>query len=197
MDETQAILRLKKGDWTGLETLVRAHQLPALHAAYLIVQDHALAQDIVQDAFLTASQRIAQFDETRPFRPWFLRSVVNASIKAAKRQTRFISLNGHDNIETEEMAKWLTDPNANLEAFVETNETRQAVRYALKKLTPKQRAVLVMRFYLGMTMDEITRELGSSLPAVKWSLHAARARLRQLLHSLHDENQPFPTDEKK
>lgn len=187
MDETQAIMRLKRGDWSGLETLVCTHQLPALHAAYLIVQDQALAQDIVQEAFLTASQRIAQFDETRPFRPWFLRSVVNAALKAAKRQTRFISLNGHDNSETEEMAKWLTDPSADLEAFIETNETRQTVRYALRKLTPKQRAVLVMRFYLDMTTDEITRELGSSVTAVKWSLHAARERLRQLLHPFNDE----------
>lgn len=187
MDETQAIMRLKKGDWTGLETLVHHHQLPALHAAYLIVQDHALAQDLVQEAFLTASQRIAQFDETRPFRPWFLRSVINAALKATKRQTRFISLNGHDTAETDEMAKWLADPDADLETFIETNETRQTVRYALKKLTPKQRAVLVMRFYLGMTADEITRELGSSLPAVKWSLHAGRERLRQLLQSFNDE----------
>ena len=59
MDELQAIMRLKKGDWTGLETLVKNHQLPALHAAYMIVQDHTLAQDIVQEAFITASQRIA------------------------------------------------------------------------------------------------------------------------------------------
>jgi RNA polymerase sigma-70 factor (ECF subfamily) len=197
MDEKQAIVCLKQGDWNGLEVLVRAYQLQALHAAYLIVQDHDLAQDIVQEAFLTISQKIAQFDATRPFRPWFLRSVVNASIKAAKRQSRFISLNGDDPEEHAKLVEWLADPNAHLEDFVETNETRRAVRKALLKLTPKQRAVLVMRFYLGMTNQEITNEMGSSVTAVKWSLHAARDRLRKLLHPFRNETQPFPMDEQE
>ena len=204
MDEKQAIGRLKKGDLSGLEVLVREYQLQALHAAVLIVQDHDLAQDIVQDAFLTMSRKIAQYDATRPFRPWFLRSVVNASIKVAKRQTRFISLNGYDSAVAEEMGKWLVDPDAQLEDFVETNETRQTVRKALLKLTPKQRAVVVMRFYLGMTTPEITKELGSSTPAVKWSLHAARKRLRRLLQPLRsgtsdksDHPSSYPVDDRE
>ena len=47
MDERQAIARLKQGDLGGLEFLVRTYQLQALHAAYLIVQDRDLAEDIV------------------------------------------------------------------------------------------------------------------------------------------------------
>lgn len=197
MDEKQAIARLKQGDLSGLELLVREYQLQALHAAYLIVQDHDLALDIVQDTFLTASQRIAQFDADRPFRPWFLRSVVNASIKASRRQSRFISLDRHDHAEAKETAKWLADPDANLEDFFETDETRQTVWKALLKLTPKQRAVLVMRYYLDMTTHEITREMDSSTAAVKWSLHAARDRLRKLLHPFRNESQPFPMDEQE
>ncbi len=85
---------MKLGDWGGLEPLVRAYQTQALYAAYLIVQDHASAEDLVQEAFLTAYLKIRQFDETRPFRAWFLKSVVNAAIKAARRQNRLSSLNG-------------------------------------------------------------------------------------------------------
>ena len=58
----------------------------AIRAAYLIVRDRALAEDLVQTAFLRAYDRIGQFDPSRPFAPWFLRSVVNDAVKAAMRR---------------------------------------------------------------------------------------------------------------
>lgn len=72
MEESRAIDRLRRGDVAGLEFLVRQYQIPALRAAYLITRDSALAQDVVQAAFLKAYERISQFDPNRPFGPWFL-----------------------------------------------------------------------------------------------------------------------------
>ena len=82
MEEQKAIARLKRGDISGLEALVRKYQVQAVRAAYLIIRDRALAEDIVQAAFLRAYERIGQFDAGRPFGPWFLRSVVNDAVKA-------------------------------------------------------------------------------------------------------------------
>ena len=76
MDEKQAITRLKLCDLNALEVLVDLHQLKALRTACLIVGDRALAEDIVQNAFIRAGERIEQFDSQRPFEPWFLRSVI-------------------------------------------------------------------------------------------------------------------------
>jgi RNA polymerase sigma-70 factor (ECF subfamily) len=84
MEERQAIARLQRGDIGGLEVLVKQYQVQAVQTACLIVQDKALAEDIVQNAFITVAEKIHQFDSQKPFAPWFLRSVVNASIKAAK-----------------------------------------------------------------------------------------------------------------
>lgn len=68
MDEHDVIARLKGGDIAGLELLVRRYQAEAIHAAYLIARDRALAEDLVQAAFLRVYERIAQFDATRrPF----------------------------------------------------------------------------------------------------------------------------------
>ena len=64
LEEQQAISRLKQGDLGGLEILVRHYQVKAVYAAYLIVRDLKLAEDIVQSAFLQAAQKIHQFDET-------------------------------------------------------------------------------------------------------------------------------------
>ncbi|MEO8609830.1 MAG: sigma factor [Chloroflexota bacterium] len=66
MNENQAIKRLKRGDINGLETLVRQHQVRAVRTAYLITQDRALAEDVVQAAFVRAYQHIDQFDVSRP-----------------------------------------------------------------------------------------------------------------------------------
>ena len=83
MEERRAVERLKTGDIGGLEALVRSHQTRAVRAAYLILRDRALAEDVVQAAFVRAYERIASFDEGRPFGPWFMKVVVNDAIKAA------------------------------------------------------------------------------------------------------------------
>jgi RNA polymerase sigma-70 factor (ECF subfamily) len=96
LDEKQAVAHLKQGDPRGLETLVYQYQLQALRAACLIVSDQALAEDIVQAAFIRAGERIGQFDSQRPFGPWFLRSVVNDALKAVDGRKRFVSLDAID-----------------------------------------------------------------------------------------------------
>jgi RNA polymerase sigma-70 factor (ECF subfamily) len=181
MDERQAIAKMKAGDWEGLEPLVHAFQTQALHAAYLIVQDRALAEDVVQEAFLNAYLKIVQFDDNRPFRPWFLKSVVNAAIKAARRQNRQVSLNRDDQDKAAGLLDRLVSGNPAPEDWVVTEETRRAVRIALAQLTPAQRAAVVMRHYLEMSAEEMAVETDSSVATVKWRLHAARRRLREIL----------------
>ena len=92
MDEKTAIQRLKNGDISGLEFLVARHQVKAVRTAWLITRDLGLAEDIVQEAFIHAFHAIHGFDAKRPFEPWFLRSVVNASVKTMQRSARQIQM---------------------------------------------------------------------------------------------------------
>ena len=92
MEEAEAIARLKQGDISGLETLVCRFQVQAVRTAFLITRDRALAEDIVQAAFVRAYECIELFDAGRPFGPWFLRMVVNDAIKTAARRERHVSL---------------------------------------------------------------------------------------------------------
>ena len=179
MDEKQAVARLKHNDPAGLEALVRLYQVKAVYAAYLIVRDRSLAEDVVQAAFLRAYERIGQFDETRPFGPWFLRSVVNGAIDAARQLDRMISLDQED--ETGQPSGWLAADSPCPEDFVETAETRQAVRCALDQLTAEQRAAIVLRHFLDMSENEMTLHLQRPPSTIKWRLHEARKRLRALL----------------
>ena len=184
MEERDAIARLKQGDIEGLEPLVRRYQVQAVRAAYLIVHDRDLAQDIVQSAFLRVYERIAQFDAARPFGPWFLRSVVNDAVKAAARCQRQIPLEGGSEAEGASLLGLLSDPSPGPADLVEAAETRQAVWAALGQLPPAQRAAIVLRYYLGLGETEMAAELACPPGTVKWRLYAARKRLRELLYPL-------------
>ncbi|MBL8057829.1 MAG: sigma-70 family RNA polymerase sigma factor [Anaerolineales bacterium] len=184
MEERQALARLRRGDLAGLEPLVRAHQLRAVRAAALIVRDRALAEDLVQAAFLRAAERIAQLDPGRPFGPWFLRSVVNDALKAAARRERQVSLDDEPDEGGAGLAGHLADPALDPAALAELAETRQAVWAALGRLSPRQRAAVVLRYYLELDEAEVAARLQAAPGTIKWHLHQARARLRQLLHPL-------------
>ena len=190
LDEHEAITRLKSGDISGLETLVRQHQLQALRAAYLITQDRALAEDVVQTAFLRTYQRIEQFDADRPFAPWFLRSVVNAAIQTAQKQDRQFSLDEavQDNDANLTFADLIPDAAPGLDERLEQAEMQQAVRLALQLLSPEQRAVVVLCYYLGLSEDEMSDQINIPSGTVKWRLHAARKRLRGLLDTFRGKS---------
>ena len=174
MEEREAVERLKRGDIGGLETLVRQHQVRAVRTAYLITQDRALAEDIVQAAFLRAYERIGQFDAGRPFGPWFTRSVVNDAIKASQRRGRQVSLESGTRAS-------LTDTSPTPAEQAEAAEIRNQVRAALAQLPTGQRAAIVLRYYLAYSEAEMAETLNVPPGTVKWRLHQARKRLRTLL----------------
>jgi RNA polymerase sigma-70 factor (ECF subfamily) len=196
LDEQQAISRLKQGDLGGLEILVRHYQVKAVYAAYLIVRDLKLAEDIVQSAFLQAAQKIHQFDARRPFGAWFLRSVVNAAIKADKQQRRFVPLDHHENEDNDPLIDWLLDPKPDPEQVIETEETRQMVWKAMEQLSAEQRAAIIMRHFLEMNETEMTSMLGRPLTTIRWWLRTARNRLRGMLQSFWQVDHPGE-DERK
>jgi RNA polymerase sigma-70 factor, ECF subfamily len=175
----QAIRRLKRGDLGGLECLIARYQEKALRAAFLITHDEPMAEDVVQDAFVCFYQRANYFDETRPFEPYFLRSVVNTALNCMKREKRSESFPEEDCSGLDD----LLERAASVEEQVEFNGLKWQIADALTKLSPRQRAAIVQRYYLEMSEHEMAEALDSPPGTVKWLLSAARDRLRSLLGS--------------
>jgi RNA polymerase sigma-70 factor (ECF subfamily) len=180
--ELEAVARLREGDVGGLEVLVRRYQVRAVRAAHLIVGDPALAQDVVQDAFVRAYEHIGRFDPERSFEPWFMRIVINGSITAASRKRRRV----HREVPLETAgtrgAVEAADREPSPHELAERAELRKRVLEVLDGLPPAQRAVVVQRYYLGMSEAEMSGG-GSSPPGtIKWRLHAARKKLSEILH---------------
>lgn len=186
MEDRIAISRLKQGDLSGLETLIKRYQVQAVHAAYAIVFDRALAEDIAQTAFVKVAERIHQFDEERRFGPWFFRIVVNDAIKAAKKQKTILSLDEQSNGPVAKLANWLTDPNLEPEQWVEQKEIRENILKALQRLSPEGRAVIVMRYFLEMSEADMVTKMDRPLSTIKWWLREARKRLKILIGSRPD-----------
>ena len=186
MDEQQAIQRLKKGDISGLEFLVARYQVKAVRTAFLITRDTSLAEDIVQDAFIQAFRAIRGFDATRPFEPWFMRSVVNASVKMMQRSARQIQFGEEAD---ESVFEELIVRVESVESQVESSLAQNQLWDAMQKLSPRQRAVIVQRYFLEMSEAEMAQEAGSAAGTVKWLLNAARKRLRSLLTDAHQRSE--------
>jgi RNA polymerase sigma-70 factor (ECF subfamily) len=178
MDEHQAIQRLKNGDIGGLEFLVARHQVKAVRTAYLITRDLGLAEDVVQDSFLQAFRSINGFDSTRLFEPWFMRSVVNASVKMMQRSAKQVEVGDEAD---ESLFAELAARVESVEEQVESIEVQNQIWDAMQKLSPRQRAVIVQRYFLEMSEKEMAEEAGSAVGTVKWMLNAARERLRGLI----------------
>ena len=175
--ESDAITRLKRGDIGGLEVLVQLYQSKALESACLITRDYAMAEDLVQSAFLRIYERIHQLDSSRPFGPWFIRSVVNSALNAVTG----IPVASLD-IETDEGVEFLS-PAPDMQDTFEAAETREEIFAALEQLPPRQRAAIVLRYYLDLSDKEIAASLEVPPGTVRRRLHDARQRLKHLLPS--------------
>ncbi len=178
MEDREAIRRMKNGEIGGLERLVTKYQVRAVRAAFLVTHDEALAEDVVQDTFIRLYQRINRFDETRAFAPYLMRSVVNAALNAMRRNGKAVSFDAEPaQLET------LLEEAASVESQVEFSQLSAKILQALAKLSPRQRAVIVQRYYLEMSEQEMAMTLNVASGTIKWLLHAARNRLRDLLAS--------------
>ncbi|MBK9924959.1 MAG: RNA polymerase sigma factor [Anaerolineales bacterium] len=182
MNEQEAILQLKQGNIAALEFLVSRYQVKAVRTAYLITRDSGLAEDVVQDCFVHVFRSIRGFDGTRPFEPWFMRSVVNASVKIMQRSARQIEI-GDD--ADESIFAELVSRVESVEEQVESIEVQNEIWNAMQKLSPRQMAVVVQRYFLEMSEKEMADESDSAIGTVKWTLNAARERLRGLLGDTH------------
>ena len=184
--EREAIARLKAGDIGGLELLVKLYQVEALEAACLITHDYAMAEDVVQSAFLRAYECIDQFDSSRRFRPWFLRSVLNSALNATTSVSQShtpldqaVNLRHGDGSESKVVG--IPGHGAGPEQLFEAAETREEIFDALEKLSPGQRAAVVLRYYLDLSDTEVSHSLHIPPGTVRRRLHDARQRLRLLL----------------
>jgi RNA polymerase sigma-70 factor, ECF subfamily len=135
----------QRGSADAVEELFRRHWPGAHRAAWLVVHDAAAAEDIAQEAFLSALRALHRFDRRRPLAPWLHRIVVNRAIDFARARAL-----------RREAAADAAEPVAPDAPSALDDE----LLAALAALGPEQRAVVVLRHLLGYAPGEIAAMLG-------------------------------------
>ncbi len=182
--ETALVERLRRGEDTAFEELLRTHSGRLLAVARRLLGNEEDARDAVQDAFLSAFRNIDRFDGQSALGTWLHRIAVNAAL------TRLRSRRRHPEKPIEELLPTFLedghqarpprdwpDPSAALQR----GETRDAVRRHIQELPEDYRTVLLLRDIEEMDTEETARLLGLTQGAVKTRLHRARQALRALL----------------
>lgn len=148
-----------------------SRQQALLRTAYLVTGDPHRAQDLVQDALTKVALRWSRLRSGDP-EAYARRIVVRDNVSWWRRWRREV----------------LAGPVPESAARVDGDEVerRLVLASALRRLTPKQRAVLVLRFYEDLTEAETAAQLGVSVGTVKSQCHAALARLRSAAPELVD-----------
>jgi RNA polymerase sigma-70 factor (ECF subfamily) len=161
----QALIRgILAGSEADLEALFRRYWPRAYRAAFLVVHDHAAAEDIAQEAFLAAIRRLDRFDRRRRFGPWLSTIVINRAIDWARARTARREAGGEA-------------PDIPSPPETPVGRYSQEVLSALASLSPEHRAVIVLRYLLEYSPGEIAKAL--DLPR-----GTVNSRLRRGLDSL-------------
>ncbi len=184
-EEAELVARLRAGDDDAYATLVKQQAGRMLAVARRMLGSEEDAQDVVQEAFLSAFKAIDRFEGTSRLSTWLHRIVVNAAlmkIRASKRRPEtpieellptFLE-DGHLAVMPAGWKKTAQD-------VLESKETRAMVRGFIDELPEPYRNVLLLRDIEGLDTKETADLLEVSPNAVKIRLHRARLALRTLL----------------
>jgi RNA polymerase sigma-70 factor (ECF subfamily) len=175
--------RVRAGDISAYDTLVRKYERQLFRIAQHITQNREDAEDVMQDAFLKAYEKLDQFQGNSKFYTWLVRIAVNESLmRLRKRRTgRMVSID--EDLETDEgtvprdLADWAPDPEQN---YTQT-ELGNILEKTIKGLPPGFKVVFELRDVQGLSTEDTAEALGLSVPAVKSRLLRARLQLRERL----------------
>ncbi len=170
----ELVRRAKKGDAAAAQVLVEGSWVPVCRYVMRLGVSPSEAEDLAQDVFLKVFRSIDSFVPGTNFRAWLLRIATNCFIDGARRRTARPEVAAGE--------PGLRVPaQENPGRAAELRALEGAVDQALQALPETERAVLVLRVYDGLSHREIARIVGKSETTVRWHLHQARKRLRELL----------------
>lgn len=171
------IERAKAGDSAAFEQLVVCYQRKVISTAWRMLGNEDDARDAAQEVFLRAYKYLGSFKPDQDFAGWLYRIAINVCRDHGRKRSRYQQL---DSFEAERDIGNLDSmaSGENVEAAAIKSQERALVMEALKTLSKKERAALVLRDLEGMTTEEAARILGSSPVTVRTQIASARAKIK-------------------
>ncbi len=195
-EQQKMVFNALQGDQAAFTAIVDQYSSLMLRTACMIVNDRDIAEDVVQDALIQAWHHLPDLREAGALRPWLMRIVVNQCISFKRRLTRSANFlrQALSEQETDLMAQAADHTKGRMERDWDLAQ-------AIDKLPIKQRVVIVLHYYNGMTLPEMASSLSTSENTLKKRIQAALTNLRRVLrvteqedeyrsHPLHSSRQP-------
>jgi len=190
-EDAALVRRCREGDLRGFEALVAKYQHRLYNAVYRMTGRPEDAEELAQEAFLKALEKLDTFGGRSSFYTWLYRIAVNLTLSQRRRaaRVRFQPLTtGEQDFDRSQAGKLSAEMagrrNPGPAAAAESAETARRVSEALERLDDEFRVVVVLRDVEGMDYAQIADVLDVPAGTVKSRLHRARAMLRELLSDL-------------
>jgi RNA polymerase sigma-70 factor (ECF subfamily) len=181
-----AIDRTLAGDRDAFRVLVERHSATIFRLAYRLTGNHHDAEEIVQEAFLRAYQKLEQFASQANFATWVYRIAANYTIDRMRQKRKedarrlIPSVEMNDDVEQDPLRQ-VPDAGPTPERLTQSVELRKEMEAALEALTPAERTAFVMRHCDGCGIEEIAAALKSNSSAAKNTVFRAVQKLRHAL----------------
>jgi RNA polymerase sigma-70 factor (ECF subfamily) len=183
----QLVELVAQKDGGALETLYERYGRAAFSLARRILTEETLAQDVVQEVFLSLWRDAGRFDAGRGTVATYLLSMTHhRAVDVVRRE--------------EKLRRWRTsdqglelepDPKVRVEDEVEVGERRAEVRAALQELPALQREALLLAYFGGYTQREVAALVGVPLGTVKTRMAAGMRKMKEALHDAGTEELPW------
>lgn len=173
-DERNLILLVKEGNTAAFRSLVEQHMRKAYDIAYGVVNNHAEAEDIVQESFVRVHSSIQSFRGESQFGTWFYRIVMNASLSRASRMKR------RSMVEVPNVHESVLE-NAGATTMTNDDDLHFHIERAVHQLPTLQRAVVILRHLNGLSTRQVSGILSCSESTVKTHLYRGLRKMKLLL----------------
>jgi RNA polymerase sigma-70 factor (ECF subfamily) len=172
--DAELVQRARRGDRWAEEALYRRHGHTVTRLAVRLLSRSADAEDVVQDAFITAFEDLGKLRDESAFGGWVTRIALR-QVHRRYRRRRVLRALGLDRVEDDLALELQVDPSAGPEAVAAVRELSRV----LDTLGARERIAWTLHRVEGYTLDEVVHALGVSLATVKRALAAADAVVRK------------------
>jgi RNA polymerase sigma factor (sigma-70 family) len=170
------INRCKKGDIEAFGLLVEKYNEMAVRTAFMVTGRGDICDDIAQEAFILCFHSLKSLKNAEFFNTWFYKILVRTSWKMASKYKNNVSV---DTSEMEGILGVFDDNNP--ASIVETEFLSLEISKSIEKLSLPLKTVVVLYYYNGFTIKEISKILDCGQNTVKSRLHKARKKLEEIL----------------
>jgi RNA polymerase sigma-70 factor, ECF subfamily len=179
--DSELMLRVRDGDQSSFELLLKKHRGPVTHFLHRMVQNDAVAEELTQEVFLRVYKSRGNYEPTAKFTTWLFRIAAHLALNWIRDGRNEKSQTSLDEETADGVGRLAQDRRKTVEEELVYEAKLREVRQAIQCLPAKQRAAVMMHKYEEMEYAQIAVVIGCSASAVKSLLFRAYEALRARL----------------